>query len=152
MSLAMAVGSGDYVATVVDMEGYHPVLRVMRSRAVRCVAYHPALPYLALGDGGNSVSIIDLLGEELVTEVSLEARVNTLAFSPLGDFLVVGTDDCSFTMHETQVRHAQEIALWPAIFAHASCDGRVTKLFKKSRRKDLLRPLHSAEFPASILL
>ena len=111
MSLAMAVGSGDYVATVVDMEGYHPVLRVMRSRAVRCVAYHPALPYLALGDGGNSVSIIDLLGEELVTEVSLEARVNTLAFSPLGDFLVVGTDDCSFTMHETQVRPAQEFVL-----------------------------------------
>ena len=102
-TFTLAVGCGDYMATVLDVTTFSPVLRVMRPRTVRCVAFHPTLPYLALGDGGNTVMVVDILEEDVVHEAVLTARVNTLAFSPLGDFLVVGTDDCSFTVHETTV-------------------------------------------------
>ncbi|KAI2510727.1 hypothetical protein MHU86_3675 [Fragilaria crotonensis] len=110
VSYGMAVGSGEYSATLFDTESFQPTLKVVRPRAVRCVAYHPRRPLLAVGDGGNVVSIVNFNDEEIVQNIQLAARVNVVAFSPLGDHLVVGTDGCQFTLHETKSwRIIQEI-------------------------------------------
>lgn len=107
---AMAVGTGDYVATIYDGASYQPTLQIMRTRTVRCVKYHPSLPLLAIGDGSNHVAIIDYVDEGPVEMFDVGGRVNCLEFSPNGDFLVVGTDDCRFTIHETvSYKSVQEI-------------------------------------------
>jgi WD40 repeat protein len=106
----MAVGSGEYSATLFETESFQPTLKIVRPRAVRCVAYHPWRPLLAIGDGGNVVSIVNFNDEEIVQNIQVAARVNVVAFSPQGDHIVVGTDGCQFTLHETKSwRIIQEI-------------------------------------------
>ena len=110
MSANMAVGTGDYIATLYDGTAFLATLQVQRTRTVRCLKYHPTLPLLAIGDGSNLVAVVDFMEQELIDEFDVGGRVNCLAFSPCGDFLVVGTDDCRFTMHETETYKAvQEI-------------------------------------------
>jgi WD40 repeat protein len=118
----MAVGSGDCVATLFEIDSFQPTLKVVRPRTVRCIVYHPTLPLLAVGDGGNIVSIVNFNEEETVQEINVAARVNTLAFSPRGDLLVVGTDNCIFTLHETKSwKIVQEIT--SVGFAMSACFG-----------------------------
>lgn len=107
---SMALGTGDYLATLYDGTAYLETLRVMRTRTVRCVKYHPRLPRLAIGDGSNLVAIVDYIDEELVEEFNVGGRVNCLEFSADGNFLVVGTDGCRFTIRETlSFKAVQEI-------------------------------------------
>ena len=100
-SYSLAVGSSDGVATLYDVDNFMPTLSVSRSKTVRCLAFHPLLPLLAIGDSGNTVSIVDFFGEVTAHELYVGGRVNTVAYSPAGDFLVIGTDDGCFTFHET---------------------------------------------------
>lgn len=44
--------------------------------------------------------IIDLVGERRVAALIVDGRVNSIDFSPAGDFIVVGSDACTFTIHE----------------------------------------------------
>jgi hypothetical protein len=109
-SYGMAVGSGDYVATLFDTDTFQPTLQVLRPRTVRCLVYHPVLPFIAVGDGGNTISIVNIEQEETSQEIRAAGRVNSLAFSPRGDLLIVGTDDCKFILHETKTwKVVQEI-------------------------------------------
>jgi hypothetical protein len=100
---AMAVGSGDYTTLLFDIDTFQPTLQIFRPRTVRCIAYHPKEPFLAVGDGAGLVAIVDFVNEETAYELWVNGRVNALEFSPLGDFLLVGTDDYRFTIHETAV-------------------------------------------------
>ena len=100
---ALAVASGDYKTVFFNTENLQPTLQVLRSRTVRCLAYHPHDPVIAIGDGAGSVAIVDFKEEETISEFDVGGRVNTLEFSPSGDYLLVGTDSCVFTLHDTMV-------------------------------------------------
>ena len=107
--LFIAVALGDYTTVVLD-ESFEPTLQVLRSSTMRCLKYHPTLPFLAMGDGAGTVAIVNYEDQEVVHELEIGGRVNVVDFSPIGDYLVVGTDDCHFTIHETlEYRRAQEV-------------------------------------------
>lgn len=110
VSASVALGTGDYMATLYDGTAYLATLQIMRTRTVRCVKYHPMLSLLAIGDGSNLVTVVDYIEQESVKEFNVGGRVNCLEFSADGNFLVVGTDDCRFTIHETlSYKAVQEI-------------------------------------------
>eukprot|EP00934_Nitzschia_sp_Nitz4_P009346 Nitzschia sp. Nitz4//scaffold208_size52459//21883//26692//NITZ4_006812-RA/size52459-snap-gene-0.6-mRNA-1//-1//CDS//3329541657//9336//frame0 len=101
VAYSLAVASGDYSAILYN-ESSEATLRVVRSRTVRCVGFHPKLPLLAVGDGAGSLAVIDYRREESIIDIDLGDRVNVVHFSPAGDFLVVGTDGGRFTLHDTR--------------------------------------------------
>lgn len=106
---AIAVASGDYNTIFFDMS-LQATLQVFRTRTVRCLDYHPTLPLLAVGDGAGMLAIVDYRQEETMEEFNIGARLNVVTFSPTGDFLLVGTDNGTFTLHETQTyKVVQEI-------------------------------------------
>lgn len=95
-----AISFGQNIAQIIDMKLYEATMEITRKRTVRCVTYHPTLPLLAIGDGSNEVIIVDLVGERKVATFAVNGRVNSIHFSPAGDFIAVGSDACSFTIHE----------------------------------------------------
>ena len=95
-----AAALGDYTAVLMN-GSFEPILRIMRSRTVRCLTFHPTMPLLSVGDGEGVVSIVDYVAEEIIRELPVHGRVNVVKFSPIGDCLLVGTDDCVFQLHET---------------------------------------------------
>ena len=103
LSSAMAVASGDNKAIFYDTTDMQPTLQVLRSRTVRCISYHPMLPLVAMGDGAGMVAVVDYVAEDTTIELDVGSRVNVLEFSPSGDILLIGSDDGSFTLHETKV-------------------------------------------------
>jgi len=109
-SVSIAVVTGQSFAGIYDSKTLEPTMEISRKRTVRCLCYHPSLPVLAIGDGGNNIVIVDLLGERKIAAFSVGGRVNSIDFSPAGDFIAVGSDDCTFTIHETVTfRVVQEI-------------------------------------------
>ena len=96
----LAVALGDYTVAILNAS-FEPLLRIPRTRTVRCLAFHPCLPLIAIGDGLGMVCIVDISAEEFVCEFDVQGRVNCVAFSPVGDHLIVGTDSCRFSLHDT---------------------------------------------------
>lgn len=96
----LAVASGDYKTIFFD-DSLDIALQILRSRTVRCLDMHPRLAHVAMGDGAGTVAIVNYEVASNVHEFEMGGRVNVLKFSPTGDFLLVGSDDCSFTIHET---------------------------------------------------
>jgi WD40 repeat protein len=106
----IAITTGQNCSNMYDLRTFETTLEVSRSRTIRCLRYHPSLPILAIGDGGNEVMIVDLVGERKMAQFSVQGRVNSIDFSPIGDYIVVASDDCSFTIHETNTfKVVQEI-------------------------------------------
>lgn len=105
----VAVALGDYTVAILD-ESFEPCLQVVRTRTVRCLAYHPSLPLLAVGDGAATVAIVGCASEEVMIEIDVKGRANAVAFSPKGDYLLVGTDMCKFSLLEcTSFQCLQEV-------------------------------------------
>lgn len=100
-SFAFAVSAGRNICSVLDLETMSVSMEIARKRTVRCQKYHPCLPVLAVGDGGNEVIIVDLVGERKLASFFVDGRVNSIAFSPIGDYIGIGTDEGTFTLHDT---------------------------------------------------
>lgn len=100
-SISIALVTGQSFAGIYDSKTLERTMDISRKRTVRCLCYHPSLPVLAIGDGGNNIIIVDLFGERKIAAFSVEGRVNSIDFSPAGDFIAVGSDNCTFTIHET---------------------------------------------------
>jgi len=100
-SIGLAITVGQNMAQIFDMNTYESSMEITRKRTVRCLRYHPTLPILAVGDGSNEIVIVDLVAERRVASFSVGGRVNSIDFSPAGDFMAVGSDACTFTIHET---------------------------------------------------
>lgn len=110
LAFGTAITIGQNSALIIDMNTLQSTMEITRKRTVRCVRYHPSLPILAIGDGSNEVIVLDLVGERRVANFTVEGRVNSIDFSPAGDFIVVGSDACTFTIHEiTTFKVVQEI-------------------------------------------
>ncbi len=110
LSFGTAVTVGQNMAQIFDMSSFEPSMEITRKRTVRCLRYHPTLPILAIGDGSNEIVVVDLVGERRVASFTVEGRVNSIDFSPAGDFMAVGSDACTFTIHEvTTFKVLQEI-------------------------------------------
>lgn len=157
--IGLAVGTGDYLATIYDTSGEIPTatLQVARPRTVRCLSYHPDLPVIALGDGANHVAIIDLIEEETIWEFSVGGRVHSLNFSRCGGFLAVAADGSvglsdggCFTVHETgSFKVVQEIrtaGLASAVRFSASGQYLATDSEKDDARVVHLGPFLSMQF------
>jgi hypothetical protein len=109
-SFGMAVTTGRNSCSILDLEARDVSMEITRKRTVRCQKYHPTLPVLAIGDASNEVMIVDLVGERKLVSFMVDGRVNTIAFSPAGDYIVVGTDEGTFTIHDTRLfKCVQEI-------------------------------------------
>ena len=102
----IAISTGENVARIIDMKSFELTMEVSRKRTVRCLRYHPSLPVLAIGDGGNNIIIVDLVAERKIAEFTVGGRVNSIDFSPAGDYIAVGSDDSSFTLHDTSTLKA----------------------------------------------
>jgi hypothetical protein len=100
-SFALAITTGRNVCSVFDLETNAVSMEITRKRTVRCQKYHPSLPVLAIGDGSNEVIIVDLVGERKLASFFVDGRVNSIAFSPAGDYIGIGTDEGTFTIHDT---------------------------------------------------
>jgi hypothetical protein len=109
-SFSAAITICQNVAQIFDMNLYESSIEITRRRTVRCLRYHPTLPILAIGDGSNEIIIVDLVGERRVASFFVDGRVNSIDFSPAGNFIAVGSDACTFTIHEiTTFKVVQEI-------------------------------------------
>lgn len=100
-SFGMAITSGRNICSVLDLVSNNVSMEITRKRTVRCQKYHPSLPVLAIGDGSSEVMVVDLAGERKLASFFVDGRVNTIAFSPAGDYIGVGTDEGTFTIHDT---------------------------------------------------
>lgn len=107
---ALAVACGDYKTHFFTLS-LEASLQVVRNRTVRCLDFHPQETIVAIGDGAGLVVIVDYLEEETIREIDVGHRVSVVKFSPCGDVLVIGSDNCSFTLHETKTyRSVQELS------------------------------------------
>lgn len=109
-SFCMSITTGRNSCSILDLDTGSISMEITRKRTVRCQKYHPTLPVLAIGDGSSEVMIVDLVGERKLFSFMVDGRVNTIAFSPAGDFIAVGTDEGTFTIHDTRLfKCVQEI-------------------------------------------
>mmetsp|Transcript_5230 Transcript_5230/g.9965 ORF Transcript_5230/g.9965 Transcript_5230/m.9965 type:complete len:1602 (+) Transcript_5230:107-4912(+) len=109
-AFCMSITTGRNVCSILDLESRDISMEITRKRTVRCQKYHPTLPVLAIGDASSEVMIVDLVGERKLFSFMVEGRVNTIAFSPAGDYIAVGTDEGTFTIHDTRLfKCVQEI-------------------------------------------